>query len=74
MDIRCEARVVALTAASQCAAGPDSPHVPCVGGVTLADGSIVPAARVALAIGAEPRDELARASGLETGGGVGRPR
>ncbi|SJN11215.1 Ferredoxin reductase [Leucobacter sp. 7(1)] len=70
VDIRCEARVVALTAASQCAAGPDSPHVPCVGGVTLADGSIVPAARVVLAIGAEPRDELARASGLETGGGV----
>lgn len=70
VDIRCGARIVALTGSDECAAGTASQRSTHVSGVELADGSVIPAARVVLAIGAEPRDELARAAGLETGGGI----
>lgn len=77
--ITCGAQIVGLTAAGEHepgvpGAGGAAPRVAAsprrVAGVQLADGSVVPAERVVVSIGAEPRDELARAAGLETGGGI----
>ena len=41
-----------------------------VSGVRLADGSVVPAGLVLMAVGAEPNDDLAVAAGLETDNGI----
>lgn len=41
-----------------------------VSAVELQDGTAIPASRVVVSIGAEPRDELAREAGIMTAGGI----
>ncbi|MBP1326514.1 3-phenylpropionate/trans-cinnamate dioxygenase ferredoxin reductase subunit [Leucobacter exalbidus] len=64
--ISCGAEIVGLTDSHE---GADSAPRR-VTGVQLSDGSVIQAERVVVAIGAEPRDELAQSTGIEVSGGI----